>query len=219
MSMIKNTYNWPDIKDGDGSWIRSYSAGNGELRYTRSGLLWNNVTARSKEGGWIQNRHESYIGTHNDFLNYQTFTDWCQNQYGYMHKDANGSFWNLDKDLMIKGNKKYSEYTCIFVPARINTLFGDKFNARGDWPLGVFWQKGLNKFRSRMSTGNSKMKHLGVFNDSLEAHRAWQKAKIERIDQLLLEDLEVRLHPQLPKVLIERRDAIQNDLNNFRQTT
>ena len=33
---------------------------------------------------------------------------------------------NLDKDILIKGNKIYSPKTCIFVPNDINVLFGEK---------------------------------------------------------------------------------------------
>ena len=56
----------------------------------------------------------------------------------------------LDKDILIKGNKIYSQDTCIFVPKAINSLFTNRKRFRGEYPIGVY--KGKKIFSVEIST-------------------------------------------------------------------
>lgn len=66
------------------------------------------------------NRHPTYKGCEasDNFKRFSGFLSWAENQIGFC-KDG----WQLDKDIIIKGNKIYSEETCCFVPPEINSLF------------------------------------------------------------------------------------------------
>ena len=57
-----------------------------------------------------------------NFLHYSFFYDWCQEQVGFGKVDVNNRHWQLDKDLLFVGNKTYSETTCVFLPAEINSF-------------------------------------------------------------------------------------------------
>lgn len=46
--------------------------------------------------------------------------------------------FQLDKDILIKGNKVYSPATCAFVPQEINSLFTKHNATRGKYPIGVY---------------------------------------------------------------------------------
>lgn len=80
-----------------------------------------------------QERQPSYIGctVHPDWHNFQTFAKWYTEQPGY----AEG--WDLDKDLLVEGNKVYGPDTCILLPRQINSLvtmvdmLDDRFLPRG----------------------------------------------------------------------------------------
>ena len=57
-----------------------------------------------------------------NFKQYTYFYEWCEQQKGFNTFDENGARFELDKDLLFKDNKLYSEHTCIFLPKEINTL-------------------------------------------------------------------------------------------------
>lgn len=79
-------------------------------------------------------RYPRYIGctTSDNFRYYEYFYEWCNNQIGF-----NNPGWHLDKDLLFKGNKLYSEDTCVFLPAEINTALTSANTTRGELPIGV----------------------------------------------------------------------------------
>lgn len=86
----------------------------------------------------------------------------------------------LDKDILVKGNKLYSPETCVFVPSYINNLLLDSKRIRGDYPLGVGWHKGMGCLSSQIRVDGVK-KHLGYFSTATEAHQKWQIAKGEAL--------------------------------------
>lgn len=82
--------------------------------------------------------------------------------------------FELDKDILVKGNKVYSPETCCFVPKEVNSFFTRCNKARGEYPVGVV--KSNNKFRARIGANR---KSLGTFNTPEEAFNAYIVAKKE----------------------------------------
>lgn len=211
--------NVPDLKNSDGLWLRSY--GEYGIGYrTRAGLLWGSILARCKVGGSVQKRLPSCVGNSNGFKDFQEFTTWATLQYGYLHKDVNGKFWQLDKDLMVFGNKVYSAETCIFVPHRINTLLTTPFSIETNCPIGVYWDKIECKFISscRDGTGGRQI-YLGSFDCKFEAHKAWQMFKVQIIQQFIVQDEDVKNHLSLVGALETHLERIRCDLHSNRETT
>jgi hypothetical protein len=83
----------------------------------------------------------------------------------------------LDKDILYYGNKVYSPEKCIFVPVEVNSLF-IKLSRRSEYPLGVYKSATKNKVDVKISIDNKRI-FLGSFDDIYEAHRVWQKHKID----------------------------------------
>ena len=110
-----------------------------------------------------------------EWHNFQNFAKWYEDNY----YECNGEKMDLDKDILVKGNKIYSPLTCVFVPHRINTLFIKKDKNRGKYPIGVSWVEDKNKFSSRCSDGK-KYKFLGYYNTSQEAFNSYKNFK-ERV--------------------------------------
>ena len=141
--------------------------------------LWRGMLHRCSESLWI--KYPTYIGTtcSENFKSYTFFYEWCQGQIGFNSVDKNGNKWRLDKDILVKGNKVYSEDTCCFVPNRINTLFIKRNSVRGNLPIGVHLDKSNGSFRAQCSFG--KATHLGCFNTPEGAFKAYKTFKEQLI--------------------------------------
>ena len=106
------------------------------------------------------------------FKNYEYFYEWCHNQVGFGN---NG--WHLDKDLLAKGNKVYSESTCVFLPSEINTILVKCTASRGEHLIGVYWHKTNKAFAAQVSKSKGYSEHLEFFNTEIEAFKAYKIAK------------------------------------------
>ena len=106
------------------------------------------------------------------FKSYEYFYEWCHKQIGFSNKN-----WHLDKDLLVKGNKVYSESACVFIPQEINSMLLKSDKKRGEYLIGVHWCKKGKSFVARVSKNKGKQEHLGYFNTELEAFNAYKQAK------------------------------------------
>jgi len=87
---------------------------------------------------------------------------------------------HLDKDILSPGNKVYSPDTCVFIPPYLNKFLTDHGRARGEFPIGVSWNKDNRKFGARCSNPFlGKDEHIGYFVDPDNAHEAWRARKHE----------------------------------------
>ena len=128
-----------------------------------------------------------------EWLTFSSFKSWMEKQ------DFEGK--QLDKDLLFEGNKVYSAETCVFVNTMVNTFASDRGAARGEWLIGVDWDKRREKFRSKCSNPFSgEQEYLGYFTCEQQAHNAWQVRKLE-LARLLAAEQE---DPRVAKALIDR---------------
>ena len=140
---------------------------------TKEYKLWTSMLVRCYSDN-SKKRRPTYEGCEvsNNFKSYEYFYEWCNKQVGF---GVEG--FELDKDLLIKGNKVYSEDSCVFIPTEINSLLVKRENMRGKYLIGVCWSKTANAFVSRVSRNKGMQEHLGVFNTELEAFNAYKQAK------------------------------------------
>ena len=106
------------------------------------------------------------------FKSYEYFYEWCNSQVGFSNKD-----WHLDKDLLVKGNKVYSEDSCVFIPQEINKVLVKCTASRGEHLIGVYWCKKGKAFKAQISKNKGKQEYLGYFKSELEAFNAYKTAK------------------------------------------
>ena len=118
-----------------------------------------------------QRKQPTYGGcsVSDNFKSYSYFYEWCQSQVGFGQKG-----FELDKDLLLKGNKIYSEDTCLFLPSELNLLLISSKASRGNLPLGVTIYRG--KFLAQCSTGQSSQR-IGIFETLELAFHAYKQVK------------------------------------------
>ena len=140
---------------------------------TKEYVLWVHMLQRCYSD-FSKKRNPTYIGcgVSDNFKSYEYFYEWCHNQVGFSNKD-----WQLDKDLLIKGNKIYSESTCVFIPSEVNSLLINCTASRGKHLIGVYWNKTANAFVARVSRNKGGSEHLGYFNTEIEAFNTYKDAK------------------------------------------
>lgn len=128
-----------------------------------------------------QETHPTYIGCSvtEEWKYFSNFKRWMEKQ------DWEGR--QLDKDILIRDNKIYSENSCIFVESKINSFLTDHAAKRGNMKQGVLYVEKLKKYRARISDRKGGMKHLGYFDSEYEAHLVWWEKKIEYAKDLIKE--------------------------------
>ena len=140
---------------------------------TKEYELWKNMLQRCYSDTY-KKKKPTYEGCEvsENFKSYEYFYEWCHKQVGF---DNQG--WHLDKDSLVKGNKVYSESTCVFLPVEINSLLTKSTASRGKHLIGVYWCNTNKAFVATVSKGKGKREHLGCFKTEIEAFKAYKTAK------------------------------------------
>ena len=140
---------------------------------TKEYVLWLNMFQRCYSTT-LKKRNPTYEGCEvsNNFKYFEYFYEWCHKQIGF-----NNEGWQLDKDLLIKGNKVYSEDFCVFIPSDINLLLTKSTASRGEYLIGVSWCKTNKAFKAQVSRSKGKSEYLGLFKTETEAYNAYKIAK------------------------------------------
>lgn len=180
---------------------------NGTRKTCKLYEAWYNMLRRcySKK---VQEKHPTYIGCTvcDEWLVFSNFKKWMITQ------DWQGK--ELDKDLLVSGNKIYCPERCIFVPAEINALLTSAGARRGLYPIGVHFCKREVRFVSQVKA-KGKTKFLGYFSDQYKAHKAWQYAKERIIRGSASEDIDEQLVNALNRIA----DKVQQDMDSGIETT
>lgn len=143
----------------------------------------------------LHERRPTYIGcsVSEEWKTFSNFKSWMEKQ------DWQGK--QLDKDLLFKGNKVYSAEVCVFVSPMVNSFTIDSGASKGEWMIGVCWNKRANKFLAQCSNPfTKKLEYLGLFPCEQEAHNAWLKRKLEIAYELAA----IQTDPRVAKALITR---------------
>lgn len=155
--------------------------GVGEYSFKNNNKCYNNWREMIRRGysKKHKDRNPSYSGCCiiKEWHNFQNFAKWHEENWK-KHMD---STWELDKDILQKGNKTYSPETCCFVPKKINLLFVKNNIRRGELPIGV--NKSGKNFNAKIMK-NNKEEDLGTFKTPEQAFQAYKTAKEAHIKEV-----------------------------------
>lgn len=126
----------------------------------------------------FQNKQPTYVGclVIDEWLTFSNFKSWMEKQ-DWQDKD-------LDKDILVNGNRIYSPSTCIFIDHKINTFVMDFKKSKANLMPGVDFHKHAKKYRASCNNGNGKKVTLGYFEKEIDAHVSWVKYKIKLVHEM-----------------------------------
>lgn len=198
---------------GDGK----YKSKDENKKKTKAYNTWNHMLQRCYDPYYL-NEHPTYIDCYvcEEWHNFQNFAKWFYENY----YECNDEQMQLDKDILIKGNKIYSPNTCVLVPKRINCLFTKSDALRGEYPIGVYYKiKKVKQYEyhylevrcSVIENGKKKGKVLKTLplNKPFQAFSIYKQFKEKYIKQIADEYKELipqKLYEALYKWEVEIND-------------
>ena len=173
-------------------------------KYTKDYQLWNNMLRRCYDEKY-SNKYPTYkdCEVSDNFKYFPYFKDWCSKQT-WFGKEG----WQLDKDILVKGNKVYSEDTCCFVPKDLNSLLTHRKKDKGLYPVGVSYKPRINRYIAQIRKFKENI-HLGCFATPDEAFCAYKEAKeayIKEVAELYKDRIDPRVYEALMKYVVEITD-------------
>lgn len=167
---------------------------------------WNGMLQRCYDEKF-HNKHPSYKDSRvcEYWLNFQNFASWCSENY----YEIDGQRMNLDKDILVKGNKIYSPDVCVFVPQNINKLFTKTDAKRGDFPIGVTKTYGnkLNPYIAQCNNGMGKQIKIGYYDSPEKAFLVYKDFK-EKIIKQIAEEYKNKIPNNLYKAMMKYKVEI-----------
>lgn len=163
---------------------------------TRTWRTWSGIIRRTdnRDPKWINKQNkQSYVDCTLDprWYKLSVFKEWIEQWDDFENKE-------VDKDILIPGNKIYGPDTCLMVRPIVNAWF--KPTIKGDLPRGVCWNsswrrgKSPNPYRTQITPIGGKRTSLGCYDTVEEASAVFEKSRKEQI-QILIEtetDLKVK---------------------------
>lgn len=135
---------------------------------------WRNMLARCYDEANLANqRTYRDCSVCEEFKNFQVFAEW------YTTHESFGLGYEIDKDLLISGNKIYSPETCTFLPKEINVALNKERVNKGI-SLGLTKRENRDKYRALVFNNGIRI-HLGDYDTPEEASEAYVKAKEEYV--------------------------------------
>jgi hypothetical protein len=145
-------------------------------KFTNQYISWSSMMARCYSE-YFHKRQPAYIDCSvvEEWHCFQNFAKW----YNQNFYEVEGQRMQLDKDILVKGNRVYSPETCVFVPHSINSLFVKVDARRGNLPVGVccYENKNINKYGVRCRDGKGKYANVGYFSTAEEAFHKYKLFK------------------------------------------
>lgn len=135
----------------------------GQLAYSK----WRGILHRCYDEQYAID-HPTYTDVYccDEWHNYQNFAEWAHRQIGFAVRG-----FDLDKDVLVRGNKVYSPETCVFVPQELNKILGNTGREKG-----ISTRPDLNgKWIARHSTVDGEV-YLGCYERevALQVYREYK---------------------------------------------
>lgn len=180
---VKNPYH-PSVH-GVGMIGTKYKISSNRIE-TKEYIAWYNMLKRCFSNEYKE-KHPTYLNTIccEEWLYYENFYEWLHSQDNF-DKWLSNKRWDIDKDIIKKGNNIYCEDVCCLIPNSINKLFTRTDAKRGHLPIGVSKQGNMYQASCGDIFSNKRV-YLGVYKtaeDAFIAYKEYKEQIIKRIAEI-----------------------------------
>lgn len=168
-------------------------------------------------------RRCSSMDSYRSFEDNNLFADWIYfSRFKSWMETQNWKGLELDKDILSGGTGTYSPETCAFVPRYLNTILNYQKYKDGKNAIGVTYEEPVtsnSRPYAALISVKGKRKYLGSHKTSEAAHKAWQWAKAEQIENAISwYATQGCFRTDVADSLMKRVWDIRNDHANNRET-
>lgn len=162
---------------------------------------WHHILGRAYDAKFAY-KNPAYAGVAvcKEWLSFSNFREW------WVENSVGG--WDIDKDLLLVGNRMYGPDKCIYVPTWLNRFLLNSASARGKFPLGVFLHKQKGKFHAKCAHPISgKTMSLGYHSCPELAHEAWKDCKLNIALELkpMMDEIDPRIYRNAVSIICSER--------------
>lgn len=147
--------------------------------------------------------NKAYIGCTvcDDWIYFSKFRSWVLDQENWQDEVE------LDKDLLVEGNRVYGPNTCLFVPKVINNFF-TQYKENPD--IGIRYFPNRKKpWRASVGSGKRNDKWFAYFPTKEEARLAYFQEKVRRGEEILKTLNEGKTKTAFTEALLKFKDLGQ----------
>lgn len=170
-----------------------------EESHTQAYKIWKHMLMRCYDDTF-KRKHPTYNEciSCSEWLLFSNFKKWFDKHY------IDG--WQLDKDILRKGNNVYSPETCCFVPHNINGALAKSNKKRGNCCIGV--TRHGKGFRAMIRIAN-RHHNLGTFyteNEAFNAYKMGKEAALKTLADKYKNQLDPRVYEALYNYQVDITD-------------
>ena len=139
--------------------------------------MWQNMLERCYKTRTNRRRDINYFNcvVCDEWLYFQNFVKWYNDNISLINIDEKIC---IDKDLLYKHNTVYSPKNCLLVPEKINIFLTTSKYSRGQYPIGVSYDKRSNKFKAQCCDPLDRYcRNLGRFDTPEDAFLKYKQTK------------------------------------------
>ena len=125
-----------------------------------------------------QERHPTYkdVTVCEEWHNFQNFAEWMEDNYDPEIMQG----WQLDKDILFKGNKIYSPDTCRLVPAEINDTLKN-VKVHNNILVGVSYNIKNNNYRTWLPRNKKGKRNFKTPEEAFQRYKTTREEYIKEV--------------------------------------
>lgn len=170
-------------------------------RSTLPYMFWKNILTRCFDKK-VQIKYPTYKNCYicDEWLSFANFCIWFDENFYQVENER----MELDKDILMKGNKIYFPERCIFVPQSINTLLTKQQNDRGLYKIGVTnW---CGDFVYQISKGDKRLIYKCRSEEGFKFYKTEKERYIKEIANRYKENIPLKLYYALINYCVDIDD-------------